>query len=1349
MPIYETTLPDGQPLQVIGPPDATPQEISQAALQIASQQTPPPSTVTPNYTLGRAITGGFNTGVERVKSTFGDVIPAMAANALGFEDYAKQQMEEARRSEEKIARKYAPEFESFKDVDSLGGASRFVAGTIAEQGPNLLTMIGSGGVPGIAAKLTAKKFALDLAKKYPKMSTREIIQRVAKREGLAQNVGVFLGSYSLNAPEVFNNVYQETGQLETGTALLFGAAAASLDSVLPATILKKLTPLQKTEIAGAALLKSGANPSLVNKVFTGLAKGAATEGVTEGMQEAISISAENFVAGNPQIFGSEDWDRVMESSVRGAIAGGFFRGVSSPFEGRESESLLNTLDKPVITPVLDTGDVAGINAPPAKDPTAAINKGAQIGKDIAQGSQGDLFDGAKANIDPVTQAEANIDPATQTEEAMAIESDLAYQAAELGLEIQDNPNVGTRSEFIDPQNEAAGEQEVTYKIINNNWERQDAPTISNADAKLGTLAGGDQVSDGSESSQDAVNFGETNTGEVGVDTNIDSTVGGGENVSNVALDENSDQQLYPTLFNEYEKNKINNETFNEYFTRTKKEKVDPIIKETVEEAWESMSVSGIPFAELSAENQQRMTEAKEDGELTGQLVDQIDGELGFQDSRTETRDTGETAESVTTELVQEFGNNVNDTIERGKLVIVDDVSQLPANIKMSSTANGAYDSKSQTSYIVANRIEKGQGRRILLHEIGEHYGLEKMVGKDYMPLLNRLKTLRKQNPEVQAIFDEVQELYPELEVDSKPFLQEVMAKVGERAPNNSLFRRMVGAVKNFLRRLGLYDVNKFSDTDIQDMILNSLRVSLAEATGTREQASDTPAVQMSKNVEAKAELDVKRIMKIVGSNMYAEGDSPAVTVKELLQNAADSLKSLLAKGTIEKGNIEITIGRPFIFKDYGNENRVVSVKDSGKGMTPKTLSTTFITLGGSDKDPDASGGFGVAKAQFLFGNEGINVVTMNDGVISELISTGEALNKSVEEGIPLPEGTIMAYSPEEYNKIIIKREEARTKKDYRLSNQELNDDSLQPYMRLFPEGRGTIVEVKIPETYDSPDTQATEEIDIGEFLSSYPELSESPLFSTSPDGNTIKKSNIEVLFQGFSDSAELVPIGANFPSEDFATNIDVEFPWGTAKIIVSKEEVAYPNYYEKNIVVLSNGLFQFESELRVNPKDRRGDLIQRKFYIDIKSKIQPGEKGYPFANNRQSLIPEAERDLELMKSYLQKEFGQLELTNQYNSIVNTKFQILKKQKDGSVIAEDIPSLAKTEEKNAQAVIETKQDLEVTKAGKLIDKKTRVPVLTAKDIAEVQVSAEGLQVEKGIIPTDQVIIHDNLETSLRI
>ena len=275
------------------------------------------------------------------------------------------------------------------------------------------------------------------------------------------------------------------------------------------------------------------------------------------------------------------------------------------------------------------------------------------------------------------------------------------------------------------------------------------------------------------------------------------------------------------------------------------------IEETVAETWEEMSSSKVPFDKLSAENQLRLEEAREDLGITAELVDEIDQEVApTQESRDDTEGTGQTAETVTTELVEEFGNNVNKTIEKGKLVIVDDVSQLPANIKMSSTANGAFDKKSGISYLVANRIQKGQARRILLHEIGEHYGLEKMVGKDYMSLLNRLKTLRKQNADVDAIFAQVQEQYPELKVNSKPFLQEVMAKVGESAPNNTLFRRMVGAVKNFLRRLGLYDVNKFklSDTDIQDMILNSLRVSLAETTGTvtREQASGTPAVQMSK-----------------------------------------------------------------------------------------------------------------------------------------------------------------------------------------------------------------------------------------------------------------------------------------------------------------------------------------------------------------------------------------------------------------------------------------------------------------------------------------------------------------------
>ena len=781
MPVYTTTLPNGQSVRVMGPANATPETVQQAALQIAAQRTPVsgPDTGERNYSLGTAASKAFSRGTERLKSGFGDVIPAMVGKTLGFDEFAERQMQEAQASEELIQRKYAPQIKSYKDVDGVGSAIKFGAETIFEQIPNLATML----VPGLAAPQVARIGAGKLA-----------ATELAKRQATAQGIGVYMGSYALNAPEVFKNIYEETGELATGTAVLFGAAAAALDSVLPSAVLKNITSFEKSALAASVLRRSGTRPGITKSVLTGIAKGSGAEALTEGAQEAISISAENFVAGNSQYFDSEDWGRVMESAVRGAVAGGTFRGISEPFGRGPAEP--------------------GVKEAPKKS---------------------DLQENA-------LKTKAIVDVTKET--------------AEKNMKKKDGNT-------IDPFN-SKDEKKSTDATINGITPvntKEATLDEEQTNAKLGTLAGGNQILDGA-TDKDTSAAAELDGGEVGVNTNIDSTVGGGEGDVDSTLDQE------PTLFGEYEKNKINNETFNEYFTRTKKEKEGlktigevktvveekqvveekPVIEETVEQAWAEMSVSGIPFAELSTENKKRLAEAKKEAiekedpslGITGDLVDQIDGELGFQESRTETQNTGETAETITTELVQEFGPNVNRMQESGRLVVVDSVEQLPANIKLSSTANGAYDSNTQTSYIVANRVKKGQGRRVLLHEIGEHHGLEKMVGKDYMSLLNRLKTLRKQNADIDALFDEVQTQYPELEVNSKPFLQEVMAKLGERAPNNTLFRRMVGAVKNFLRRLGIYDVNRFSDVDIQDMILNSLRVSLAETTG-KSLASNTSA----------------------------------------------------------------------------------------------------------------------------------------------------------------------------------------------------------------------------------------------------------------------------------------------------------------------------------------------------------------------------------------------------------------------------------------------------------------------------------------------------------------------------
>lgn len=839
MPVYTTTLPNGQSIQVMGPANATPETIQQAALQIAAQRAPvsAPDTGERNYSLGTAASKAFSRGAERLKSGFGDVIPAMVGKTLGFDEFAERQMQEAQASEELIQRKYAPQIKSYKDVDSFGSAIKFGAETIFEQIPNLATML----IPGAAAPQVARIGAGKLA-----------ATELAKRQAAAQGIGVYMGSYALNAPEVFKNIYEETGELATGTAVLFGAAAAALDSVLPSAVLKNITPFEKSALAASVLRRSGTRPGITKSVLSGIAKGSGAEALTEGAQEAISISAENFVAGNSQYFDSEDWDRVMESAVRGAVAGGTFRGISEPL-GRDKAQPKKT--EPEVK-----------EAPKQSD----LQEDAIKTKAIVEVTEEEAKKNMKKESAPV---ETKTEVVEEVEQPV-VEDSVTEAAPELPYEGFRPPEGMTLEEGIAYYNGLDGIEQANYQP-----PTQEAPVDeTQTDAtEFGeeTFGGSTEVLGGAT---DGVTEGTTELvgGEVGTGDVTVSPVGGGEGDVNSTLKTIGDVK---TVVEE-----------------------KPKVEETVEEAWEAMSMSGVPFDVLEKEDQQRLREAKEDGELTGELVDQIDDAAaqtyagitfvkegkkrisstsiinqygryksneGFIDkdgiprggpefiknlgvrpgqeleSRAEIKNTGETAETITTELVQEFGPNVNRMQERGRLVVVDSVEQLPANIKLSSSANGAYDPNTQTSYIVANRIEKGQGRRVLLHEIGEHHGLEKMVGKDYTALLNRLKTLRKQNADIDALFGEVQTQYPELEVNSKPFLQEVMAKLGERAPNNTLFRRMVGAVKNFLRRLGIYDVNRFSDVDIQDMILNSLRVSLAEAT-SKSLASTNPSLQFSK-----------------------------------------------------------------------------------------------------------------------------------------------------------------------------------------------------------------------------------------------------------------------------------------------------------------------------------------------------------------------------------------------------------------------------------------------------------------------------------------------------------------------
>ena len=321
----------------------------------AASPAAPEEAIKPDYTYGEMASKSFTRGLKQLGSTFGDVIPAMGASALGFKDYAKRQMEEAKQTQEEISKSYAPQYGKLSDVKGVSDVPGFMLENIVEQVPNIATSL----IPGVGGAALAGRTAITAATKtlalqaaerglageaataFVNQGLKQAAPQLAAKAELGQNVGIFLGSYAQNAPEVFQNVYEKTGELAPGASLLFGAGSAALDSVLPAKLMNKLTGPMKVGIIEKVLEKSGMDKGLLRSVSAGMLEASGAEGLTEGMQEAISIAAENFVGKNPQIFGSKEWERIMESSVRGAVAGGAFGvlggGIEAGRRGKERQ----------------------------------------------------------------------------------------------------------------------------------------------------------------------------------------------------------------------------------------------------------------------------------------------------------------------------------------------------------------------------------------------------------------------------------------------------------------------------------------------------------------------------------------------------------------------------------------------------------------------------------------------------------------------------------------------------------------------------------------------------------------------------------------------------------------------------------------------------------------------------------------------------------------------------------------------------------------------------------------------------------------------------------------------------
>lgn len=140
--------------------------------------------------------------------------------------------------------------------------------------------------------------------------------------------------------------------------------------------------------------------------------------------------------------------------------------------------------------------------------------------------------------------------------------------------------------------------------------------------------------------------------------------------------------------------------------------------------------------------------------------------------------------------------------------------------------------------------------------------------------------------------------------------------------------------------------------------------------------------------------DLPKLKLLLGAMAY-KGNVPEVTVKELVQNAFDAVK------TNGGGRIDVTTDQA---------TRTITVSDNGSGMDLNIITNGFLRLGGSikgTKPSDTSGGLGMAKMVFLYSSELIKIDSVKNGARYTARMEGGNLKgiKILKEPTNKPNGT--------------------------------------------------------------------------------------------------------------------------------------------------------------------------------------------------------------------------------------------------------------------------------------------------------------------------------------------------------
>lgn len=161
-------------------------------------------------------------------------------------------------------------------------------------------------------------------------------------------------------------------------------------------------------------------------------------------------------------------------------------------------------------------------------------------------------------------------------------------------------------------------------------------------------------------------------------------------------------------------------------------------------------------------------------------------------------------------LAGRFGAGVGRLIESDTLRIVQREAELPEDLNDGKGGiRGVYDPKTDLTWMVADNLSATDAPRVFLHELGVHFGLERMVGsKKYEEIIAEVKRMEAaSDPAVLAARAAIPKGTRQAAVDD-----ELVAYLVEKHPELPLVKRIIAAIRAFLFRMGL--IKKIRPEDV-------------------------------------------------------------------------------------------------------------------------------------------------------------------------------------------------------------------------------------------------------------------------------------------------------------------------------------------------------------------------------------------------------------------------------------------------------------------------------------------------------------------------------------------------------